>query len=170
MKNNIKSKVILLLILLMFVSFYMSLKANSVPTSPISNAQHKQIINNYLRQIESMQNQVDAIAQSAISGPVEDREQLRARISVINTNIENLNSVIQDYLSANLGISERNRHIILTFNFINLVKSNLYTLSELIGTTNSIDQFLLLNEYFSTRVNALDTLEILRQILGKYNL
>lgn len=170
MKNNVQSKIILFLILITFISFYTSVKATSVPTTPISDAEHKQIINNYLMQIEALQNQVDAIAQAAISGPVGERELLRSRISVINTNIENLNSIIQDYLAANPGVSERNRHIILTFNIINLVKSNLYTLSELIDTTNNIDQFLLLNEYFSTRVNALNTLEILRQILAKYNL
>jgi hypothetical protein len=170
MKNNIKSKIILFLILITIISPYTFIKATSASINPISNEEHKQIINNYLNKIEALQNQVDAVAQTAISGGIGERELLRSRISVINTHIENLNSIIQDYLAANPGVSERNRHIILTFNIINLVKSNLYTLSELIDTTNDVDQFLLFNEYFSTRVNTLNTLEILRQILAKYSL
>jgi hypothetical protein len=168
MNHNIRSKILLFLSLLISICFSFPASASSLPTTPISDEQHKQIITNYLNQIEAMHNQVDAIAQVAISEPQEDCALLCDRITVINTNIENLNSLIQDYLATNPGVSERNKHIILTFNFINLVKSNLYNLSQLIHTTSSIDRFLLLNEYFTTRANALSTLDILRNILAKY--
>ncbi|MDF2614536.1 MAG: hypothetical protein K0S71_2322 [Clostridia bacterium] len=166
--NALKSLVPILLSIAVFLTS-IPLYASDISDEMISDAQHKQAIEQFLTQIETIQSQVADIALSALKDPSPENRQLQSRINLINNNIERLNKIIQDYLATIPVVSDRTRHVLLTFNVLNLVKSSLYTLNLLINTTSDTDRIALLDDYFSSRVAALDTLEILEEILEKFN-
>lgn len=170
MKNIDKAKPVLSIFLsIIIILASIPLSAADPQGIVISNTEHKQIIEQFLSEITAIQGQVFDIAQAALTTNVQVDGRLAVRINLINTNIEGLNKRIQDYLASIPEVSERNRHVLLTFNVLNLVKSSLYTLSLLIRSTNDAERLVLLDEYFNTRVTALDTLQILEEILQKYN-
>ena len=168
MKNINKLRTLFSIVLSIAILFTSSLSATDTSDVMLSDAQHKQIIQQFLSEIAFMQRQVFDIAQSALRDPSPDDRQLQIRINLINNNIERLNTVMQDYLATVPGVSERNRHVLLTFNVINLVKSSLYTLSLLIRTTTDAERIALLDEFFRARVTALDTLGILEELLDRF--
>ncbi|MDF2596094.1 MAG: hypothetical protein K0R69_2435 [Clostridia bacterium] len=174
MHNLVKPKSLVAITLSLVSLFtYLPLNATGLPLTPSpptypTPSEHKQTITQFLNEIQLIQNQVYDITQFAIQNPSEVNPQIENRISLINTNIERLNRRIEDYLAIVSGISDENRHVALTFNVINLVKSGLYTLTLLINTTADERRISLLDEYFRTRINALDTLEILQELLANY--
>ncbi len=163
-----KSKALVSFVLSIAILFTFSLSATDTNDTMLSDAQHKQIIQQFLSEITFLQRQVFDIAQSALRDPSPDDRQLEIRINLINNNIERLNAVIQEYLATVPGVSARNRHVLLTFNVLNLVKSSLYTLSLLIRTTTDAERIALLDEFFNARVTALDTLAILEDLLNRF--
>jgi len=169
--QNINKFKLLVSIILSIVIMFTSIPLGAASTSDIiiSNAEHKQIIEQFLSEIKAIQSQVADIAQSALKSPAQGAANLEGRINLINSNIERLNKIIQDYLATVPGVSDRNRHVLLTFNILNLIKSSLYPLSLLIRTTNDVERLALLDEYFRSRVVALDTLQILEELLEKFN-
>jgi hypothetical protein len=157
----------MLSIVIIFTSI--PLYAADVSEPIISNAQHKQTIENFLDEIIKIQRQVTDIALLALRTPSPKDGQLKARINLIENNIQVLNKVVQDYLATVPEVGARNRHVLLTFNALNLIKGGLYTLNLLLNTTSDIERFALLEEYFYSRATALDTIEILEEILSKFN-
>ncbi|MDF2879203.1 MAG: hypothetical protein K0S30_2299 [Clostridia bacterium] len=174
MHNLVKLKslipITLSLVMILTCSPLRAAEISLIP-SPLASptpAEHKQTITQFLNEIQLIQNQVYDIAQFAIKNPSEVNPQIENRINFINNNIERLNRRIEDYLAVVSGVSDENRHVALTFNVINLVKSGLYTLTLLINTTADDQRIALLDEYFRTRINALDTLEILQELLANF--
>ncbi len=155
-----------LLSVILFSAFSFGVSASN--NIIISDAEHKRTIEQFLREIQELQNQVFDIAQSSLRNPSQPDPRLMIRINLINNNIERLNKVIQDYLATIPGVNERSRHVLLTFNVLNLLKSSLYTLSLLINTTDDMRRLELLDEFFSARVTALNTLEILQELLSNF--
>lgn len=165
--NPIKSLVsIILLITIIFANI--PLCAVNSTDIIISDSQHKQIIEQFLAEIKNIQNQVTDIALLALKSPTSNNTQLQGRINLIENNIQRLNKTVQDYLATVPEVGERNRHVLLTFNVLNLVKGSLFILNLLVAVTTDAERFALLDEYFYTRITALDTLQILEEILSNF--
>ncbi|WP_069999657.1 hypothetical protein [Cellulosilyticum sp. I15G10I2] len=135
----------------------------------ISDAKHKQTIEEFLGEIKNIEGQVTDIALLALKSSSTQDGQLQSRINLIENNIQRLNKIVQDYLKTVPEVGERNRHVLLTFNALNLIKGSLYILNLLVNITDDIESFELLEEYFYSRATALDTLEILEEILSKFD-
>lgn len=164
--NNAKS---LLSILLSIVIMLASIPLGAATAAIISNTEHKQNIERFISEIKAIQSQVSEVAQIALNPPPSKGDtELKLRINSINSNIESLNKVIQDYLATVPGVNERNRHVLLTFNVINLIKSNLYTLNALLNATTDEERLALSQEYSKALSTALDTLAILESSLEKF--
>jgi hypothetical protein len=164
MKPVIHSKSLLSIILsLAIVCTSVSLNAVSV-----SDASHKQTIQAFLDELQDIQSQVLDITQLALRNTTIETRQLEEQINLINTELETLNTRIQIYLRTVPSISNQNRHVLLTFNVLNLIKSSLYTVELLVNATNDVDRFALLDEFFRSRVTALDTLAILENLLQNF--
>jgi hypothetical protein len=165
LKNLNKPHSLISIILLLVILF---------TTTPLyaatTNSEHKQTIQGFIYQIKTIQSQVSEIAPSILntSNP-ENNIQLKLRIISINSTIESLNIIIQDYFLTVPGVNQRNRHVLLTFNVINLIKSNLYTLNALLNATTPEERLILLTEYANTQSTAFDTLKILEDSLEKFH-
>ncbi|WP_069997383.1 hypothetical protein [Cellulosilyticum sp. I15G10I2] len=170
MKQNYSFKSFISIILSIIIAFtFVPLSADSIQDITISNAEHKQTIEQFISEIKSIQRQVFDIAQAALRDPIPGDTQLEIRINLINNNIERLNRMLQDYLATVPDVSDQNRHVLLTFNVLNLAKNSLYSLSLLIRETSDIERLALLDEYFRSRVTSLDTLAILEAILERFD-
>ena len=166
--NKLKSLVsIALSIIIMFSST--TLNATSPATLLPSPAQHKETIKQFIREITEAQVQSAYIAQSASIDSVSDINQLQLEIDTISNNLNVLTGIIEDYADIVQGLNEQDRQVRLTFNYLNLVRSNLYTLTLLIRARTDIERIQLLDEYFRTRINASSTLVILERLLENYN-
>ncbi|WP_069997384.1 hypothetical protein [Cellulosilyticum sp. I15G10I2] len=162
--NNLK---FLITTSLSIIIIFTSVILNASELGSISPAEHKETINQFIGEIKDAQNQSLNIAQSALRDSI-DTNQLQDQISIISNNLSSLNERIEDYADIVQGLNEQDRQVRLTFNFLNLVRSNLYTLTLLTRVTTDIQRLQLLDEYFRTRINTLDTLEILKDLLEKY--
>lgn len=170
MQNTNPLKPLLCMILSIVMLFpSMPLYAASVNDTPISDAQHKQIIRQFLGEIKEIQRQTTDVSLLALTPSSLSNGQLQSRINLIENNIQGLNKRVQDYLSTVPEVGERNRHVLLTFNVLNLVKGGLYLLNLLVNTTTDAERFAILEEYFYSRATALETLEILEDILSRFN-
>ncbi len=169
MQSINKSKVFIsaiLLIAIMFSSIPLYAGNNVI----ISNAAHKQTIEDFLAQIKSIQTDVSEIAQIAFNNPsFQETRQLKSRIYAINAVVEELYVVMQDYFATVPGVNERNRHILLAFNVLNLTKSNIYTLNVLLNASTEEEKFALSQEYAAALENSLATLTLLESILAKFS-
>lgn len=141
----------------------------TVKTPIISDAEHKEIIQDFLTEIKSLQQQAYSIAQATVTSPAENTKQLEARINLVNADTDRLIKKIQEYYSIVPDLSDRNRHVLLTFNTINLVETSLYTLSLLIRATTDLERIELLDQFFSDRIGSLNTLKTLEEILAKFD-
>ncbi len=168
MKYISKSKSFISAILLAVIMFT-SLPLYAASHDIISNVEHKQTIENFITQIKAVQTQISEIAQSILNNPnPQDTRQLKLRINSINTDIEKLYVTMQDYFATVPGVNERNRHIFLTFNVLNLTKSNLYTLNTILNATTDQERLALSAEYSTTLAASLDALEIIESILSRF--
>ncbi len=166
--NKLKSLVsITLSIIIMFSSI--TLNAASPMVLLPSPTQHKETINAFIREIKDAQTQSAYIAQSAFKNSITNISQLQLQIDTISNNLNILTEIIEDYADIVQGLNEQDRQVRLTFNYLNLVRSNLYTLTLLIRATTDIERLQLLDEYFRTRINASNTLAILETLLENYN-
>lgn len=158
---------ILLSIILMFSSVVPSVAA-PVTLAP-SPAEHKQIINQFINEIKDAQNRSLSAAQSALEGSSDDNNALQIQIDLISSDLQAINDRLEDYADIVQGLNAEDRQVRLTFNFLNLVRSNLYTLGLLTQARTDIERIQLLDEFFRTRIDAADTLTILENLLQKYN-
>ncbi|MDF2614537.1 MAG: hypothetical protein K0S71_2323 [Clostridia bacterium] len=165
--NKLKFLVsIMLMVPIMFSST--TLGAAMAPASP-SPAEHKEIIYEFISEIKNAQDQSITIAQSASKGSANSNNELQLQIYAIGNDLLALNERIEDYADSVQGLSEQDRQVRLTFNFLNLVRSNLYTLSSLARAATDVQRIQLLDEFFRTRINAFNILTILESNLENYN-
>jgi Sec-independent protein secretion pathway component TatC len=165
MKNTVKSKLFISIVLFVILIFV------ATPLyATTTNPEHKQTIENFIEQIKAIQSQISEIAPIILNNTnPQENIQLKLRIISINTTIESLNIIIQNYFVTVPGVNQRNRHVLLTFNVINLIKSNLYTLNALLNATTDEERLNLLKEYSNTQSAAFNTLEILEDSLEKFH-
>jgi septal ring factor EnvC (AmiA/AmiB activator) len=142
--------------------------ASSAPAFP-SAAEHQQTIYQFISEIKDAQDRSAAIAQATLRDSTNSTTQLQLEIDSISADLQALNQIIEDYADIVQGLTPEDRHVRLTFNVLNLVRSNLYTLRLLVRSSTNIERIELLNEYFRTRRNALSTLMILENSLATYN-
>jgi septal ring factor EnvC (AmiA/AmiB activator) len=143
--------------------------ASSAPAFP-SAAEHQQTIYQFISEIKDAQDRSAAIAQATLRDSTNSTTQLQLEIDSISADLQALNQIIEDYADIVQGLTPEDRHVRLTFNVLNLVRSNLYTLRLLVRSSTNIERIELLNEYFRTRRNALSTLMILENSLATYNI
>ncbi|MDF2596095.1 MAG: hypothetical protein K0R69_2436 [Clostridia bacterium] len=164
MKPIIHSKSLLSIIL----SITIACTSVSLNATTISDISHTETIQAFLDQLQDIQSQALDITQLALRNSTIETRQLEEQINLLGTELEVLNTRIQNYLRTVPSISNQNRHVLLTFNVLNLIKSSLYTLNLLVHATNDIERFRLLDEFFRSRVTALDTLAILEELLQNF--
>ena len=170
MHNINKLKSLIATILSIFIMFSSAtLNATSPAVLLPSPAQHKETIHQFIREITDAQVQSATIAQHAFKNSLSDISQLQFQIDTISNNLNVLTEIIEDYADIVQGLNEQDRQVRLTFNYLNLVRSNLYTLTLLIRAGTDIERIQLLDEYFRTRINASNTLAILETLLENYN-
>lgn len=157
---------ILMLITMLFFSPMLHL-AEAAPMTPSVN-DHKNTVYRFISQIKEAQDRSAQIAQAALRDPL-DHNSLQLEVDLISRDLQALNEAIEDYADIVQGLNEQDRQIRLIFNYLNLVRSNLYTLSLLIQARTDIQRIQLLDEYFHTRLNASSTLQILENLLQRYN-
>jgi flagellar hook-basal body complex protein FliE len=169
MKNINKFKSLIYIVLpMIMMSFSVILDAaSSAPAFP-SAAEHQQTIYQFISEIKDAQDRSAAIAQATLRGSTNSTTQLQLEIDSISADLQALNQIIEDYADIVQGLTPEDRHVRLTFNVLNLVRSNLYTLSLLLRSATNIERIELLDEYFQTRRNALSTLMILENSLATY--
>ncbi|WP_141722913.1 hypothetical protein [Cellulosilyticum sp. I15G10I2] len=131
-------------------------------------AEHQKNIYQFISEIKAAEDQSAAITQAILKNSAAPNNQIPLQINAISTDLQELNQTIEDYADIVQGLSPEDRHVRLTFNVLNLVRSNLYTLSLLARATTDIQRINLLDEFFRTRRNASDTLTILENSLERY--
>lgn len=149
---------LLLVSAILFTSF-------PVRASSTTLSSHDQTIEKFINDIELLQNQVFTLAQAAFQKPPEYKSTAKDDIKRINTRIQSLNKEILSYLSKYPSISSENSDILLVQNALNLVKNSLYQIDLLTDASSSIEQFLILQEFFRLRVNAAETLAGLKNLI-----
>ncbi len=134
-----------------------------------TEAEHRQIITQFISEINLIQNQVLDISQLALNNPPLFEERLKSNIGLINNSINRLNNRIIEYLELVPKTGLNNVHVLLVANSLNLVKNELYWLEALTYVRDNVQRIALLNEYFRSRIAAIDTLNTLQNILLQYN-
>lgn len=143
-----------------------SLEPSPEPPLP---TEHRQVINQFISEINQIQNQVLDLSQLALNNPPLFEERLKSNIGYINHSIERLNSTILEYLQIVPKTGPQNVHVLLVLNSLNFVKNGLYWLEALTYVRENVQRISLLNEYFRSRIAAIDTLNTLTNILLQYN-
>ncbi len=164
-----KFKSLVSIMLLVAMMFSPSVSAAAPILGPLPPAQHNEFIYRFISEIQDAQTQSAVIAQSAYGNSILEASQLQMQIDTISNNLYLLSEEMEDYADLVQGLNEQDRQVRLTFNVLNLVRSNLYTLTLLLRARTDIERIRLLDEYFRTRINATNTLEMLNAILTKYN-
>ena len=167
--NKFKSLTsIVVSIIIMFSSVILS-ATSLMPILP-SPAEHKKNINQFVSEIKYAQDQSAAIVQSTLKNSVVSSDQIQLQIDSISNDLQVLNQLIEDYADIIQGLNPQDRQVRLTFNVLNLVRSNLYTISLLARARTDVERIILLDEFFRTRKNAVDTLLILENSLDRYKI
>jgi septal ring factor EnvC (AmiA/AmiB activator) len=141
--------------------------ASTAPTFP-SPAEHKENIYQFINEIKEAQDQSSVIAQAILKNYADPNNPIQLQINSISNDLQALNEIIEDYADVIQGLNPEDRQVRLTFNVLNLVRSNLFTLSLLSRAATDIERIDLLDEFFRTRRNALVTLTILETSLERY--
>lgn len=162
MKTYFSKKTFISLILITTILF------SSFPmiASTVNITSHDKTISKFVDDIQLIQNQVFTLAQLSFEKSPESKSTIRNEINRINTSIQSLNEEILVYLSTLPSISSENSDTLLVQNALNLVKNSLYQIDLLSDATASIEQFLILQEFFRLRVNAAETLLGLKNLIS----
>lgn len=164
--NKFKSLIsIALSVIIMSSSVVLSATSPS-PMYP-SSAEHKKTIYQFLSEIKDAQDQSATIVQSTLKDSSDSNSQIQLQIDSISNDLQVLNEIIEDYADVIQGLNPEDRQVRLTFNVLNLVRSNLYTIGLLARAVTNVEQIELLDEFFRTRKNAFDTLVILENSLER---
>lgn len=134
--------------------------------SALMSSAHDQTIQTFINEIQLLQNQVFTLAQSTFEQSPGNKNTIKNEIKRINTSIQSLNQEILNYLASLPSISSENSDTLLVQNALNLVKNSLYQVDLLSQATSSVEQFLILQEFFRLRVNATETLTGLKNLIS----
>ena len=167
MKSSIKSKSLVLLILsttIMFIAI--SANASSISNN-VSNAEHKQTIQQYINRIKTLQNQILYLNEYNLENSSANKTDLSNRITLVNNEIEELRKEISSYIDAVPSISYQNRDVALAFSALTFIKNSLYQLTLLSEATSAVDRNLLLEDFYLLNRSATDTLNILENLITR---
>lgn len=167
MKRIIKSRQSLLLILstaIMFIAI--SVNASNI-SNTVSNAEHKQIIQQYIDRIKTLQNQIFFLNEYNLEDSTSNKTIPPTSITLLNTEIENLREEISNYLETIPNISSQNRDAILALNSLNFLKNALYELGVIGDTTNVVDKNLSLENFYLLMRLSSDTLGALENLIAR---
>ncbi len=167
MKSSIKSKPFILLILFTTIMFIaISTNASNISNS-VSNAEHNQIIQQYIDKIKNLQEQIFYLNEYNLESSPENKAILSTRIPIINNEIEELRREISNYIEVIPTLSTQNRDIALVFNALTFVKNSLYQLSILSNATSAVDKNVLLEDFYLAIRSATDTLNTLEDLMTR---
>lgn len=167
MKSLIKSKPLVLFILstaIMFIAI--SVNASNI-SNTVSDAEHKQIIQQYIDRIRILQTEILYTNESNLEDSSTNKATLSNRITLINDEIEDLRKEISNYVDAVPSISSQNRDVALAFSALTFIKNELYQLSLLTQATSAVDKNLLLGDFYLFNRLATDTLNILEDLIAR---
>ncbi|MHC1750758.1 MAG: hypothetical protein AB9856_20995 [Cellulosilyticaceae bacterium] len=163
---------LLLSLTLSILTIFNPIVANATSISNLPNipsAQHKHTIQEFITELNTLQNRIYSLTQFSLGDestpPPSD---FSATIRSINNDLAQLNREIGNYYDTLPTFSEENREVLLVFNAYNFTKDGLYTLSLLNTAPSSIERIQLLDRYFKSRLSALDTLNLLNELLSSY--
>lgn len=144
--------------------------ASSLSTLPnIPSAQHKRTVQEFMTELNTLQNRIYSLTQFSLGdGTTQIPSDFSATIRSINDDLAQLNREIGNYYDTLPTFSEENREVLLVFNAYNFTKDGLYTLSILSTAPSNIERIQLLDRYFKSRLSALDTLNLLNELLSSY--
>lgn len=167
MKNSFNKLVLSLTLSVFIILNPLVANATSISALPnIPSAQHKRTIQDFISELNVLQNQIYTLSQSALKD--EATSNFNATIKNIDNGLDQLSMEVQNYLATVPSFSEENREILLLFNAFNFTKDGLYTLSLLNTVPSDIEKIQLLDRYFKSRLSAIDALELLNELLSSY--
>ncbi|PHV69678.1 hypothetical protein CS063_14365 [Sporanaerobium hydrogeniformans] len=162
---------LLLSITLSLVTIFNPIMTNASSISSLPNvpsAQHKQIIQGFIGELNTLQNRIYNLTQFFGGNEPITSSNYTATIQSINEDLSNLNKKIDSYYKTVPTFSEENREVLLLFNAFNFSKDGLYTLSLLNDTTSTVEKIQLLDRYFQARLSAIDAINLLKDLLSSY--
>ncbi len=159
---------LLICILLSIIMFSCSLSATSPASDLPSPAQHKQTMQQFLRSIRLIHNQLFDLGQFSLQDPGLTLNELEGSLNVLNSDAEKIYDNITEYLRVFPSISEENTQILRTLTALNYIKNEIYYLSLVIPAITDVERIQILNEYFRARLAATETLDLLEKDLVNY--
>lgn len=164
MKNYIKLRLFILLVLSVTI---MSMAIPLSASNTISDANHKETIQQYISDIRRIQDQIFYLSQIILRGSPEDTPAISNGINLANHRIQELHKAISSYLEITPTISAQNRDALFASISLSLSKNALYQLNVLVNTHNYVDKSLLLEDFYLFKKVSTETLEELEELISR---
>lgn len=144
--------------------FSSTMTSNLQTTQPIL-LEHRQTITDFIDRLSIVQNRIYRLLQIALDYPIQDIAGFKTSINLVNTDAEALRRDILDYQRTLLSSSFQYRDVLFLLNALNYTKNSLFELELLSVATDNVDRARILQNFFISRAEGINTLGILDNIL-----
>ena len=166
-KKYFKLKPFILFILSISMLFMCpSIKATNT-TNTVSDATHKQTIQQYVDRIKTLQNQIFFLNEYNLQESPKNKSLQSTNLTLANNEIENLREDITNYLDTIPSISSQNRDVALAFNSLTFLKNAVYQLILLQDATTTVEKNQLLQDFYVFNRLSNDTINVLDDIISR---
>lgn len=170
-KQSILLTTILLCIVIIpiFSSLYATTLSIVPVTAPSSVSpplnEHKQIINEYIDELKIIQDRTFQLLQLVLDTPLKDPTNFNKNLNLINNDAATLRAKVLNYQKTVPADTTEFRDILLILNALNYSKNALFQLESLAKTTSNVEKSILLEEFFKSRIDSINALNIIRNLI-----
>lgn len=151
--------------LLMFIASFLMF-TSSLSATPVNKDTYKKNVTNYIQQLNQIQNQIFTLARGITFPDTESQEDFVLGINIIRNNLDTVRQSMDYYFNTLPTGTVEKRYFLILFNAVNLIQGSLSGLSELNDTNSSVEKMTILEDYFSFRVEAIDSLDLVEKFIA----
>ncbi len=129
--------------------------------------EHKQIIDQFIDQLRTIQNRTYLLVQLALDNPIQNVSAFKTNLNLVNSDAAILRRNVLDYQTTILPTSFQYRDVLLLLNALNHTKNALFELELLSAATSNVERARLLENLFRSRAEGIETLNMLENLISE---